>query len=216
LGHVAGIESILGLLAELLQAGIDLLQFFGYTRDSLRAMFAPSFLLRFALGIVAIGAVYVAVRRLGRSGAIWRPLSWVARNALLPRDRPRSDDAASLYPQLIQDQLPLLLMSRTEFCRAAELWPWEAAYLILNPTSVPRHDVERRIRRALMVPSRWPSPPDYGPRLTVKRLRWYASKGQVAWTFLRQLEATTPTERATVLRLLESQIRDDLKRGHTS
>lgn len=91
--------------------------------------------------------------------------------------------------------------------RAGIFW-WEADFIMRNPGFIPRLDVQRAIRRALMVGTMWPRS-GYGDKCVKQRLKWYGEKQYCAYTW-EQIEAMTSDERAVVLEVIELQRRSDL------
>jgi len=199
---------ILGLIFNLPQFVVAVLELARVKLSS----FIASQLIRSTMESLAvlgcIACVIALLRWLDRTGLLWWPVGWLARIKFSSIDQP-SQIHRNQYAELIREQFPMLQMTAREFSRGARLHIWEAWVFIKNPDFVPRHDVEKRIREALMVPDDWPRR-GYGPKFVKARLLWYYSKGDSAWT-APEIEAETRKNRATMLKVVEQHLRAHLQ-----
>jgi hypothetical protein len=200
----------LTLICAVVQASVGLLQYFGVSAARLISI---SSVLWVALGLVLAGGTFfwavVEFHRLVTNA--------LARRHLEPIDHPRTDDQALAYPTIMREQPALLMLSSGELAMSTGLPRGEAEYLLRNPSFVPRVDVERRVLQALLLPDGWRQGDGYGDECTIARLKWYVRKDVVAYTLLQTLLCSTPTNRSTVLRLVEVHVSTKLSgKGQTS
>jgi hypothetical protein len=168
--------------------------------------------MRWCAVIGGVGCASALALRISSTGSwtrsLWRPLGCVARFRLESSDRP-TDVQRGHYSELITEHAQLLLMTDRELARRACLHIWEVVFLRSHPDFVPRYDVTKLVRAALMVPDDWPRH-RYGSECTKARLLWYHSKGVSAWT-APEIEAATMRNRAAKLRVIEMELRDRLQ-----
>jgi hypothetical protein len=175
-------------------------------------------ILTLPIAIVAILQL-IGMEAFGQIGRVtrlfWCPLFWLARFRLAPASQANNLSQGHHY-ELIREHIPLLMMSPSELAYRAQIYIWEAAFLVCFPQFTARHDIEKRLRFALMVPENWPHQ-GYDDECVMSRLLWYHSKAVSIYT-AEDIEPWTPDIRRDVLKAIEAERRSHLqsqkKAGH--
>jgi hypothetical protein len=161
-----------------------------------------------ALPLAVATVSMFALRLMYRAGLHWRLLASLTKYRLRPADHDEALERAPAYRKLITEQPALLGMDVRELAKRADLYWWEAPFLLASPTFVPRQDVELKLRDALMVGVEWPRSRGYGDKYTRQRLLRFASQGQYVTT-AHEMDEISPRARAAALRRLEDELRGE-------
>jgi Carboxypeptidase regulatory-like domain len=151
---------------------------------------------------------FVNIRQIRWRGFLWFLLGWLVRSKLGPPQQLDRVQQAG-YSKLIQEQPQMLMMTTHEIAQRAKLPPWAVKVLFTYPDFVPRWDIEKRIRTALMVPNDWPLN-GYGKEYVKQRLIWYASK-HVFISTKRRIRKSSIRVRKALLNMIEMDRRTRLR-----